>query len=167
MVNYGVESDTSGWRISWSLIAVGAVPLAAASAFLPDTVPSLADRRRPLAEAVAALTKLRGRRAGVAKIQTEAEAEYAAAVHDRCGLGWLRTVVLYRVQILLCFLLGTFRALTGNPLLLFYGTEVRPASQGLHTPALMAHAGRPASRPCHVPPETASPRAGLPNYGLF
>ena len=124
LVNYGTSTMASnGWRVSWALMAAGAIPLCLAAPFLPDTPPSLASRGRPKAEALAALVKLRG--AAPAQVQQEADDVYTAAAAEHSGLGWAAGAARYTPQLLLCLLLGAFRALTGNPLLLFYASEVR------------------------------------------
>ena len=114
------------------------IPLALCALLLTDSPVSLAVRGRPKAAILAALERLRG----TAAVEAEAEdllAEHRAAGGDACDkrgsqhgdghtLGSLRGMAAlasrYPAQLTLCLLLGAFRALTGNPLLLSYGTEV-------------------------------------------
>eukprot|EP00887_Chlorella_sp_A99_P003220 scaffold9.g3220.t1 len=138
LVNYGTGSLDNGWRISLSVFAAAVILVLVAAPFLPDSPDSLIARGKE-EEAYRSMQRIRGTPdVAIEWEDTLAEAQMMEAMRRELKaqmtnqqttfFGRLRSTLKwayqYRVHFVICYLLGAFRALTGNPLLLFYAPEL-------------------------------------------
>ncbi|KAI7844792.1 hypothetical protein COHA_001672 [Chlorella ohadii] len=115
LTNYGTAkiNGQASWRIPLGVYGGPVLLVLLAAPFLPDSPDSYIARRK-LTNARRTLERLRGTQ------EVDAEAKFERS-QLRATLRWAWR---YRVHFTLCFMLGAFRALTGNPLLLFYAPEL-------------------------------------------
>lgn len=141
LINYGTgKMADNGWRISLAAFGLPSLLVLMWSPFLPDTPGSLLSRGKQK-EAKRTLERLRGTQDVelewedmVDEIEGE-EAQRRRAMqaphlssHNRFQRSQLAGTIKwawgYRAHLTICFMLGAFRTLTGNPLLLFYAPEL-------------------------------------------
>ncbi|KAL4433961.1 hypothetical protein ABPG75_000402 [Micractinium tetrahymenae] len=141
LVNYGTGKvhGQAGWRISLGVFGGPALLAVLCSPFLLDSPDSLVSRGK-LEDARRALQRIRGSPDVDLEFEDIQKDPLCSQEHKRAMLArhpssrqkfelsqvWatLKWAWGYRVHLAICFMLGAFRALTGNPLLLFYAPEL-------------------------------------------
>lgn len=134
LINYAVEDETWGWRLSLGLAAVPAIILTVGSIFVPDTPNSLIQRGQE-EKAKAVLKKIRG--------VDNVDEEFDDMVEDTRTAAlitnpWTNIIKKrYRPQLTLSVMIPTFQQFTGINAIMFY-TPVLFSSLGTgHKGALL------------------------------